>query len=56
MLLISMSLSITEFLPEHRVDPGCDDTIACSIEHEHEHEKQPEQNRVPKWPVGRGQG
>jgi hypothetical protein len=55
MLLISISLSITKFLPEQRVDPGWNDTIACSIEHEHEHEKQPEQNHAPKWPVGRAQ-
>ncbi|MCY3004590.1 MAG: hypothetical protein NTV29_01275, partial [Planctomycetota bacterium] len=62
MLLISISLSITKFPPEQRVDPGWNDTIACSIEHEHEHrfaehehEKQPEQNHAPKWSVGRAQ-
>jgi hypothetical protein len=46
MLLISVSLSITKFLPEQRVDwYGMIELDARSIEyeyeHEHDHEKQP---------------
>ena len=56
MLLISISLSITKFLPEQRVDQdGMIQSHDGSIEHEHEHEKQPEQNHAPKWPIGLAQ-
>ena len=58
MLLISISLSITKFLPEQRVDQdGMIQSHDGSIEHEHEHEheKQQEQNHAPKWPVGLAQ-
>ncbi|RLS69612.1 MAG: hypothetical protein DWH99_12600 [Planctomycetota bacterium] len=58
MLLIPISLSITKFLPEQRVDQdGMIQSHDGSIEHEHEHEheKQQEQNHAPKWPVGRTQ-
>jgi hypothetical protein len=55
MLLISVSLSITKFLPEQRVDQDgmiqLDDRSSTSTEHE----KQPEQNHAPKWSVGRTQ-
>ena len=57
MLLISIRLSITKFLPEQRVDQdgmiqSHDGSIEHEHEHEHEHEKQPEQNHAPHWPVG----
>jgi hypothetical protein len=56
MLLISIRLSVTKFLPDQRVDQdGMIQLLDRSIEHEHEHEKQPEQNHAPKWPVGRAQ-
>ena len=66
MLLISISLPITEFLLEQRVDQdGMIQSNDRSIEHEHEHEheheyeyeyeKQPEQNHAPKRQVGRAQ-
>jgi hypothetical protein len=45
MLLISISLSITKFPPEQRVDQdGMIQLHNRSIEHEHEHVKHPEQN------------
>jgi len=60
MLLISIRLSITKFLPDQRVDQDrmiqlLDRSIEHEHEHEHEHEKQPEQNHAPKWLVGRAQ-
>jgi hypothetical protein len=58
MLLISIRLSVTKFLPDQRVDQdGMIQLLDRSIEHEHEHEheKQPEHNHAPKWPVGRAQ-
>jgi hypothetical protein len=60
MLPISVSLSITKFLPEQRVDQDrmiqlLDRSIEHEHEHEHEHEKQPEHNHAPKWPFGRAQ-